>query len=77
MRKSARFVISLAVAFVGTLLIASAVMKTAVALFMRPPDYGPTWYHWLVWITMFGSLVLSPALFALCYSMLGRRAPKQ
>lgn len=75
MKKFLRIIVSLIVAFAGTVLIAGTVMKTAI-VFIRPPNYEPTWYHWLVPITMFGSLILSPVLFGLCYMMLSGRAHK-
>ncbi len=68
-----KFVSSLLVAFFGTLAIAGTILRVTVALYMHPPDYSPPWYQVLVPITVFGSLVLAPTLFALCYRYLDKR----
>ena len=66
--------ISLAVAAIGTLEIATGIIKVSGALFAGPPEYGGRVYHILVPLTVIGSLVLSPLLFALCYRLLSRKA---
>jgi uncharacterized BrkB/YihY/UPF0761 family membrane protein len=70
-----RALVSLVVAFVGTVMIAGAILKASVH-YIRPPEYGPPWLHVLTLGVIFGSLVLSPILFALCYRFLYRKAPK-
>ena len=67
---------SLAVAFVGTAATVITMMKATV-IFIHPPDYdGPRWLHPLTLAILFGSLVLSPTLFALCYRYLDRKHKK-
>jgi hypothetical protein len=63
--------LSLAVAFVGTVMISGTILKGSL-LFIHPPDYHDPWHGMLTPTILFGSLVLSPILFALCYHLLSR-----
>lgn len=73
MQTTPKALISLVVAFIGTATTVITIMKMTI-LFVHPPDYdGPHWLHYLTLATLFGSLVLSPILFALCYRLLSKK----
>jgi hypothetical protein len=73
--------ISLAVASVGSLLTSATIIKGVVLyhLYIAPryvsaaEEYTPTWGDYIIMAAMFGSLVFSPMLYALCYHLLSRK----
>jgi hypothetical protein len=67
-----RALISLVVASVDTAITAGTMLKVSI-LFIHPPDYSEPWHGMFTLVVLFGSLVLSPILFSLCYRSLSRK----
>lgn len=78
-----KVVISLVVAFFGSLLTSATIIKGVVVYhlyivhhYIAPADeYKPTLSHYIVMAAMFGSLLFAPILYALCYHLLSRKKP--
>lgn len=85
MGTTAKVATSLAVGFFGSLLTSATIIKgvSAYSIYayahaphpIGPPDYTPNWTSYIVPAAMFGSLLLSPILYALCYRLLSRKKP--
>jgi hypothetical protein len=76
MRKSARILLSLAAAFFGTIVISGTIMKGSTAYCIHTHRFDAPWYSYVMLGAMFGSLIISPMLFALCYRLLSKYPQK-
>src|SRR6266436_3984468 len=77
MKQAARVTLSLTAAVLIVALLEWLYLvheaRYGTAAYMGPPDYSPPWYQMLVPVTVFGSLVLAPTLFDLCYRYLDKK----
>jgi hypothetical protein len=79
MGETSKMLISLAVAFVGSFMTGTTIIKSMAVFLMHraqstgPLDFTPHWYSYIVPAAMVGSLVLGPILAILCYRALSRK----
>jgi hypothetical protein len=79
-----KVLISLAVAFFGSLLTSATIIKSValyhlyiVHRYVQPGDeFKPVFGDYIVMAAIFGSLLFSPILYAVCYRLLSRKVLK-
>lgn len=73
--------ISLAVAFFGSLLTSATIVKSVVVYHLyivhryipAADEHKPVFGDYIIMAAIFGSLLFSPILYALCYRLLSRK----
>lgn len=76
-----KVVISLVVAFFGSLLTSATIIKSVVLYHLyiihryipAADEHKPVFGDYIIMAAMFGSLLFSPVLYALCYHLLSRK----